>query len=115
MIRLIENWKTTLDKNLFIGPVLMDLKRSTVFRTTFLLGPIFFNIFLNDLFLYIKKSGIHNFADDNTITACNTLTRLLKTLEQEFESAVNWLKQNKMIVNTDKFQVIILNKKENDA
>ena len=109
MIRLIENRKTTLDKNLFIGPVLMDLKRSTVFHTTFLLGPIFFNIFLNDLFLYI------NFVDDNTITACNTLTRLLKTLEQEFESAVNWLKQNKMIVNTDKFQVIILNKKENDA
>ena len=47
----------------------MDLQRSTVFHTTFLLGPIFFNIFLNDLFLYIKKSDIHNFVDDNTITA----------------------------------------------
>ena len=67
----------------------MDLQRSTVFHTTFLLGPIFFNIFLNDLFLYIKKSDIHNFVDDNTITACNTLTRLLKTLEQEFETKQN--------------------------
>ena len=46
-----------------------------------ILGPILFNIFLNDLFLCIKMSDLHNFADDNTITAtCNTLTGLLKTL-----------------------------------
>ena len=37
-----------------------------------ILGPILFNIFLNDLFLCIKKSDLHNFADNNTITAtCN--------------------------------------------
>ena len=53
---------------------------------------------------------------DNTITAnCNTLTGLLKTLEQEFESAVSWFKQNEMIANKGKFQAIILNKKESDA
>ena len=40
-----------------------------------ILGPILFNIFLNDLFLCNKKSDLHNFANDNTITAtCNTLT-----------------------------------------
>ena len=56
-----------------------------------ILGPILFNIFLNDLFLCIKKSDLNNFADDNTITAtCNTsLTELLKSLEQESESAVS--------------------------
>ena len=38
-----------------------------------ILGLILFNIFLNDLFLYVKKSDLHNFADDNIITAtCNT-------------------------------------------
>ena len=41
----------------------------------FILGPILFNIFLNDFLSCIKKSGLHSFADDNTITAtCNTLT-----------------------------------------
>ena len=77
-----------------------------------MLSPILFNIFLNDLFLCIKRSDLHTFADDNTITAtCNTLTGLLKTLEQESESAVSWFKQSKMIVNANKFQAIILNKK----
>ena len=82
----------------------------------FTLGPILFNIFLDGLFLCIKKSYLNNFADDNTITVtCNTLTGLLKTLEQESESAISWFKQNQMIVNADKFQAIILNKKESEA
>ena len=41
------------------------------------LGPILFNIFLNVLFLCIKKSGLRYFSDDNTIIAiCNTLAGL---------------------------------------
>ena len=64
----------------------------------------------------MTKSDLHNFAGDNTITlTCNTLTRLLKTLVQEPELAVSWFKQNEMIVNADKFQAIILNKKESEA
>ena len=39
----------------------------------------------------------------------------MKTLEQESESAVNWFKQSEIIVNADKFQAIILNKKESEA
>ena len=81
-----------------------------------ILGLILVNIFLNDLFLCIKKSDLHNFADHNTITAvCNTLTGLLKTLEQDPESAVSCFKQIETIVNADKFQAIILNKKESEA
>ena len=81
-----------------------------------ILGLILANIFLNDLFLWIKKLDLNNFSDDNTITAtCNTLAELLKTLEQGSESAVSWFKQNKMIVNADKFQAIILKKKESEA
>ena len=68
------------------------------------------------MFLCIKKSDLHNFADHNTITAvCNTLTGLLKTLEQDPESAVSCFKQIETIVNADKFQAIILNKKESEA
>ena len=33
-----------------------------------ILGPITFNIFINDLFLFIVNSSIHNYADDNTIS-----------------------------------------------
>ena len=31
-----------------------------------ILGPLLFNIFINDIFLVVEKSDICNFADDNT-------------------------------------------------
>ena len=67
-------------------------------------------------FYALKSYNLHNFADDDTITATsNTSTRLLKTLEQESESGVSSFKQNEMTVNADKFQAIILSKKEIEA
>ena len=34
-----------------------------------ILGPIFFNIFINDFVLFLKKSDPFNFANDNTLAA----------------------------------------------
>ena len=33
-----------------------------------ILGPLLFNIFINDIFMIIKQSDICNSADDNTLT-----------------------------------------------
>ena len=33
-----------------------------------ILGPLLFNIFINGLIGFIRKSSVYNFADDNTIT-----------------------------------------------
>ena len=35
----------------------------------FILGPILFNIFINDLLFFINEAKLTNFADDNTIYA----------------------------------------------
>ena len=76
------------------------------------LGPILFNIFINDLFLLLTKSDLHNFAGDNTIAVtCKNLNDLLHKLKKESESAVDWFRNNNMIANPDKFQAIIMNKK----
>ena len=81
-----------------------------------IIGPIFFNIFLNDLFLWLKNSDLHNFADDNTIAViCNNLTSLCQTLEKESESAIDWFENNSMIANPDQFQVLILSKNASDV
>ena len=61
----------------------------------------------------LKKTDLHNFADDNTITAvCDQLADLIKTLEADGELSVGWFRENEMVVNSDKFQAIILNRKE---
>ena len=64
----------------------------------------------------LKKTDLHNFADDNTITAvCDQLADLVKILQAEDELSVGWFKKNEMVVNSDEFQAIILNRKKTQA
>ena len=74
-----------------------------------MLGPFLFNIFVNNLLLWISNSELLNFADDNTISAAeNTIEELISTLEKESQAAIDWFVSNKMIVNPDKFQAIVV-------
>ena len=71
-----------------------------------ILGPILFSLFINDLFFFnfIKDAELANFADDNTIyVGGKDLTELVEILRKECETAINWFKTNKMIVNPNKF------------
>ena len=73
-----------------------------------ILGPLVFNIFINDLIGSIRKSSLYNFADDNTITAFEKdITLLKETLQNEAEIAIQWFKDNFMIVNPGKFQAMV--------
>ena len=42
-----------------------------------ILGPLLFNIFINDLFLFILKSNICNFADDNSLYSCEKILEMV--------------------------------------
>jgi hypothetical protein len=35
------------------------------------LGPLLFNIYLNDLFWFLEDGDVCNFADDTTLSACD--------------------------------------------
>ena len=55
------------------------------------LGPLLFNIFINDLILYNMSSEICNFADDNTIYACgNDTQKIFMVLENDLCKLLNW-------------------------
>ena len=76
-----------------------------------ILGPLLFNIFINDLFLYIEKTNICNFADDNTIYSCKiNLQTILKNLMHDMVNVLKWFKVNSMKANPQKFPFIILGK-----
>ena len=71
-----------------------------------ILGPILFNIFINDLFLWLSTADLHNFAGDSTFSAFSKdLQELIKILEDASECAIKLFTNNCMIV---KFQSIII-------
>ena len=77
-----------------------------------ILGPILFNLFFNDLLATLKMSELYNFAGDNVIsTASKNMSNPIQTLEKESETVVEWLNQNKMIVTPDKFQAMLVEKR----
>ena len=60
-----------------------------------ILGPILFNIFINDLFFFITKSEVCNFADDNTLYSCNkNLEHVFSDLKYDPRNVLDWFKIN---------------------
>ena len=73
-----------------------------------ILGPILFNIFINDLLYFISNSTMLNYADDNTLVFCDSsLDNLVNTLSHDSNIAVKWFADNGMQANPAKFQSII--------
>ena len=78
------------------------------------LGALLFNIFLNDLYFFITKASLHNYADDNPLSAYSSdLNSLIDILPEESQTTIYWLKANHMIVKPKKFQAMLVSKKKN--
>ena len=75
-----------------------------------ILGPLLFNIFLNDIFYFIRDVSIANYADDNTpYTTEKNITSLLETLEGETNILIDWFRINEMKPNEDKCHLLVIN------
>ena len=69
-----------------------------------LLGPLLFNIFINDLFLFIRKSGVCNFADDNKLYSVGKkIENVISDLKTDLIEVVEWFKINSLKANLSKF------------
>ena len=84
-----------------------------MFRKFYYLGflklPFLFNIFINALYLWVSKTDLLNFADNNTISAAEeTIKKINSTLKQDSQVAIDWFKTNEMIVNPVKYQTTVV-------
>ena len=80
-----------------------------------ILGPLLFNIFLSDIFFFLKDANLGNYADDSTLYAYNkNLETLICNLRQEFSILSNWIYDNYMVLNQGKCHFILFGVKENE-
>ena len=62
-----------------------------------ILGPLLFNIFMNDLFLFIEKCKLYNYADDNSLdSSSDDLLEALRNLNRDGRNSIDWFTKNGM-------------------
>ncbi|XP_063405714.1 uncharacterized protein LOC134689678 [Mytilus trossulus] len=77
-----------------------------------ILGPILFNIFINDIFHFTTNSSLYNYADDNTLSYANRdIDTVISTLEKDSLALIEWFSSNQMKANPEKFQALAIGKK----
>ena len=76
-----------------------------------ILGPLLFNIFINDIIKFVEQCDICNFADDNTIDSCGTTAdTVLDNLKNDLAILISWFESNYLVANPGKFQMMLLGK-----
>ena len=72
-----------------------------------ILGPLLFNLFLCDLFLYVEEADM-SYADDNTRYVCSeNIDVTLEKLEEVGKVLFEWFSNNFLKVNADKCHLIL--------
>ena len=72
------------------------------------LGPLLFLIYINDLHLAIKHSSTYHFADDTSLLCKGKSLKLLnKKVNEDLCRLSDWLRANKISLNTSKTELII--------
>ena len=73
------------------------------------LGPLFFYVFMNDLFYFLNGVCINAYADDEQIYASDTdPVKLEIYFNANFSKLTMWFGINRMITNPGKYQAMIL-------
>ena len=139
LVRRLEKWRLYLDNNYFVSAVMTDLSKAfDCIPHDLLIAKLeaygFDNYTIRYVYSYLKNrkqcvkinntysdlldiisviliASAHNYADDNTLTSFGkTYEDLVKKLEHECELTLTLFKNNKMMVNPNKFQAMLLNK-----
>ena len=79
-----------------------------------ILGPLLFNIYLNDIFYFIHNCDLANYADDTTpYSIQKTLDALFQCLNKDMSILMKWFKDNYLQLNPDKCKLLISKHEKN--
>ena len=74
-------------------------------------GPLLFNLFINDLILFLYTAVLSNYADDNNLYAIgNDKEETKRALVKDAQTVISWFDENFMILNTGKCHYICMDK-----
>jgi len=77
-----------------------------------ILGPLLFDVFLNDITKLVLKGRLNLYADDaNVIYSATTLDRLFNDMQKDQLQLFNWYKNNGLSLNLTKTQYILFSPK----
>ena len=72
------------------------------------MGPLLFNIFINDTFLFNSDINIHNYADDNCISfEGRCIDIITDTLHKESVFLMEWFIKNSLAANPAKKAIVL--------
>ena len=72
------------------------------------LGPLLFNVYLNDLSFFLQDENASNLVDNTRTFPCGQkLENVLKSLEEHSEIAIYCLENNRMKLNTEKCHLLV--------
>ena len=80
------------------------------------MGPILFNVFINDLFFLVEETEVCNYADGTTIYVCgNNLKHIVSSLETDAQTLSKWFLDDNMKLNAEKCHLLIFGEKNPDV
>ena len=76
-----------------------------------IIGSLLFNIFINDIFYFIKDAYICKFADHNSLYFIKDYFKEVKIiLKKNFVLLTGWFYENNMVLNPGKCHYLVINK-----
>ena len=74
-----------------------------------ILGPLLFNVFVNDMFSFMKSCNFYNYADDNLVSRSSPdVNVILSNLTSDCQISLKWFDDNGMKANPSKFKFMIM-------